>query len=241
MNSHIKSIALKLLLLAGKDKGGKILFYHDIHKLRGYAPTSTKLDLFKRQMETAIAMGYRPVSDLPYDDMTFSISFDDGYRGVLECRDVLDCYGIKPTIYLPVSHIGKQGYLTMTEIRELAAGGWRFESHTWNHAWLSECTEDQLIHELLDSKSWLEDRLQKEISQICFPRGLFSSRSVTVSRDAGYKYLISSIPGSIRDKLNFSLTPRNLVQSAKPADFSKILAGALRPTKAYYYKKHFVG
>lgn len=240
MNAKVKTILLKVLSIFGRDNGGKIMFYHDIHKNTPYVASSTSVEVFVRHMEKAKALGYSVVHDVPFEDKTFQICFDDGYRGVLECRDVFEHFGICPTIYLPIAHIGKQNYLRKEEILELSCKGYRFESHTWNHVWLPECSTSELRHELGDSRKWLSDFLGKEISQICFPRGLFSEKVLEEAKSAGYRDLVSCVPGSTRDKVGFNLLPRNLVQSLSDVEFGYVLLGALRPLRRHYINMHFM-
>lgn len=221
------------------NKRGKIVFYHDVHKANKHYEHSTPLELFERHCEEASRLGYRHVSGLPNDDMTYHICFDDGFHGIYEFRDRLRELGVCPTVYIAVDLIGKKGFLNKEEILALQAEGYDFQSHTWSHEYLPMYDDTGLKHELEDSRKWLSDFLQKDVLQICFPRGLFSKRIYDASLEAGYRTLISSIPGSINEGVLPNVLPRNLVQEYSPSEYGLVLRGALSVFRNHYFKRHY--
>ena len=221
------------------NKRGKIVFYHDVHKANKHYEHSTPLELFERHCETASRLGYRHVAGVPNDDMTYHICFDDGFHGIYELGDRLKELGIRPTVYVAVDLIGKRGFLNKREILDLQAEGYDFQSHTWSHEYLPMYDDAGLKHELEDSRKWLCDFLQKDVSQICFPRGLFSKRIYEATFEAGYGTLISSIPGSINEGVLPNVLPRNLVQEYSPREYGLVLRGAMSIFRNRYFKRHY--
>lgn len=240
MMSMIKNLGLRTLSHIVNDKDGKVVFYHDLTKSTSACKTPTKLDLFAHQIEAARNAGWSPSDGLPKENNTFNVAFDDGFRGVYDCKDDLLKLGVKPTVNLAVALVGTEGYLTRSEILELQAAGFVFQSHTWNHAWLPECDDAQLRRELLDSRLWLEDFLQKPVEQICFPRGLFSAKVYEKSIEYGYKFLVSCIPGSINTHFKPKVVHRLIAQNLSPDNFVSVLNGAMSPFKSRYIKRQYL-
>lgn len=222
------------------NQRGKVIFYHDVCEQRGVCKTPTPIGLFMEQVRQSRIAGWVAVTGIPKEDKTFSVQFDDGFRGVYECRTALADAGVKPTVNLSVATIGREGYLTRAEILELREMGFSFQSHTWNHVWLPECSDAELKHELDDSRKWLEDFLQTDVSQICFPRGLFSRRVYDAAIAAGYSDLVTCIPGAWDEGMMPHLVPRQIVQDATPTEFVAILNGGMRPFKNRYFKRQYV-
>lgn len=239
MNGVFRRIVMRLSSKLCGNSQGKIVFYHDVFRTDSMCNTATKMTLFKGQMESAFRSGWRCVGTTPFEDRTFQVCFDDGFRGLYECRDELIRLSIRPTVNLIVTKIGEPGYLNEKEILELKAIGFKFQSHTWSHAWLPECDDLHLKHELADSKKWLEDLLQDSVDEICFPRGLFSRRVCDAAVEAGYRAMMSCIPGGVKECLIKGLFPRQLVQAVGPEEFVDLLNGAMRPFRGRYIKRQF--
>lgn len=240
MRSIVRRVVLQGLSFAVGNNDGKIVFYHDIFKSNKCYDHATSFPLFFSHIQEAKRIGYKHVSGLPVEKKSFHICFDDGFRGILECRRELDSLGIKPTVYIAVDLIGKPGFLTKNEILDLQDEGYDFQSHTWSHEYLPMYDGLALKHELDDSKKWLSDFLQKDVDQVCFPRGLFTQRVYEASLEAGYKYLVSSIPGSINEGVMPHVLPRNLIQNYSAKEFGYVLKGGLSCFKGKYLKRHFV-
>lgn len=239
MKPFIRNIIMAASAKLFGNNRGKIVFYHDLYKDNKHYEHATPLALFQSHCAEAVRLGYRHVSGLPNDDMTYHICFDDGFHGIYELRDQLRELGICPTVYVAVDLIGKRGFLNKKEILELQAEGYDFQSHTWSHEYLPLYDDAGLKHELDDSRKWLSDFLQKDVSQICFPRGLFSKRIYEASLEAGYRTLISSIPGSINEGVLSNVLPRNLVQEYSPREYGLVLQGALSVFRNHYFKRHY--
>ncbi len=88
--------------------------------------------------------------------------------------------------------------LTWAEIREMAAGGVEFGSHTVSHCCLTKVSPEQLEHELVDSKARLEQQLGTPIAALAYPfggRAAFNDAVIGVAQRAGYRVATSYIPG----------------------------------------------
>ena len=88
--------------------------------------------------------------------------------------------------------------LTWDQVREMAAGGIEFGSHTASHCCLTKVEPQQLDRELVHSKRRLEQQLGKPITAIAYPfggRAAFDDTVIAAVRRAGYRVAASYMPG----------------------------------------------
>jgi peptidoglycan/xylan/chitin deacetylase (PgdA/CDA1 family) len=88
--------------------------------------------------------------------------------------------------------------MTWEQVREMAAAGIEFGSHTVTHPILSNTAARQLDEELAGSKQRLEQELQRPMQVIAYPVGgelAFDQRVIDRVRAVGYRLGVSYIPG----------------------------------------------
>jgi peptidoglycan/xylan/chitin deacetylase (PgdA/CDA1 family) len=84
--------------------------------------------------------------------------FDDArVSQYTEAFPILSSYGFVGTLYIPTQNPGWDGYLTWSQIQELGAAGWETGSHSVTHSDLTSLSTEDLISELEDSKTALEN------------------------------------------------------------------------------------
>lgn len=221
MRKKIKSLLLYVLGVVCRDDAPKVVFYHDIG--RKYTDMGTPSELFWAHMACL------RVGDV--------VCFDDGFRGIWDARDRFEQAGVKPIVFLAVDLIGQPNYLNWDEIHELQRLGFRFEGHSWSHCDLTTFDDDQLWHEVYDSKVELSRGLGKEVDEICFPIGYYSERVLVVCRKAGYRKMYVSYPGIIDPVAD--IVPRHLVQDLSASAFRAVLRGGMLPLAKRYRRRHF--
>ena len=238
---RIKELVKNILMLCGvllhNNRKSKILYYHDIHNGTSYTSMSTPLDVFQSHIETIKKLGYTVVPQINCVNNQVTIMFDDGFRGIYDCREYFYTNHIRPTIFLAVSLIGQPGYLTIDEIIELQNHGFNFQSHGWRHEDMTSLSDDQLQLELVEARKKLSELLGKSVDEICLPIGYFSDRLLKNLSKEGYREIYSSIPGDYAD-LVYGMRRRNLVQSSSPYQVSMILKGGTALTVSRYLKLH---
>lgn len=141
--------------------------------------------------------GFEIVQQITKPEKQVAIMLDDGFRGIYEVRDFFYENNIFPTIFLPAGHIGKKCLLSKNEILDLQSHGFRFECHSWSHSDLTLFSDEELKHELGDSKIFLNNLLGKNVNEICLPIGYFSDHLLQQLKLFGYKEVYSSIPGNL--------------------------------------------
>jgi len=86
------------------------------------------------------------------------LNFDDGRKTQFtEAKPILDKYGFKATFYIVCNYVGnKPGYMNWSEVNQLHAEGHDIESHTMNHADLSDASNKSLEYQIGKSKECLQ-------------------------------------------------------------------------------------
>ena len=228
-----------------RDRGPKILFYHDVVGERAYSYMSTPFELFSAHVDALSKMGIRITDGIPADSNEVMICFDDGLRGIWDRRDYFFSRNMHPTVSLAVDLVGQPDYLTWKEIGELQQAGFRFVSHTWTHRSLTECKDAELENELSGSRQELSERLGRKVTEVCFPRGRFSLTILESAVAAGYTVGFTSVPGNAdRDVMpghgcGMRLLARNLVQSYDVDAFRHVLMGGMNPLRRHYLRLQF--
>lgn len=188
-----------------------VLCYHAVSE-RWPAALSVTPAALDRQVGELVARGYRgarftdAIGEAPHA-RTIVVSFDDGYRSVLElAKPILDRHGLPGTLYVPTDwpgdprpmrwpgidrwlgteHEPELDSLSWDELRGLADAGWEIGSHTCSHARLVELDDPELARELGDSKARIEEELDRPCLSLAYPYGGVDARVERATREAGY-------------------------------------------------------
>lgn len=165
----------------------------------------------QEQLEFLVERGYRgatfaeAVTAPPYPK-TLAITFDDGYRSVLQALPILSRLGLVgsvfvvtdwpsrdapmqwPTIdrWLGGPHQRELMPLSWQELRSLADAGWEIGSHTCSHPHLRAVDDSRLAYELAASRRECQERLARPCASVAYPYGQSDARVINAARTAGY-------------------------------------------------------
>lgn len=124
------------------------------------------------------------------------ITFDDGFQNVFDhALPVLEEVDFKASVFCVTDYIGKSSgwdvygnskHLDKHSILRLSDLGHEMGSHTCTHANLPYLSEKDLIKELYDSKSKLQDITGKAVTSLSFPFGSWNTRVWAKAREIGY-------------------------------------------------------
>ncbi len=190
-----------------------VLCYHALSESWD-AALSVRPGAFERQLELLVARGYRGATFTdavrsPPRGRTLVVTFDDGFRSVLELAfPILDRLELPATIFavtgfareqegLPLRwdgidhwrggpHDHELASLSWRELRGLADHGWEVGSHTCSHPHLTQVDDEQLREELERSREACGDGIGHQCGSIAYPYGSVDARVVQAARDAGY-------------------------------------------------------
>lgn len=170
-----------------------ILTYHSIDS--SGSVISTRPEKFRAQMQHLRDASFQviPLRELvkrlrhnePLPASAVVITFDDGIRNVYEAAyPVLREFGFPATVFLVAGRCGSNNQwpgqpdwtptwdlLGWDEIAEMAQHGFEFGAHSLNHPDLSKLSIEQATEEIIGSKSWIQERLGREVLVFAYPYG----------------------------------------------------------------------
>lgn len=124
-------------------------------------------------------------------------TFDDGCEtDLLSAAPLLKERGYEATFFLVAGFLGRRGYLSKQQARELV--GWKFEigCHSMSHAYLSGLDSARLQVEIADAKDMLEQVSGQRMEHFSCPGGRWSPEVARVARLAGYRSVSTSRIGA---------------------------------------------
>ena len=240
LKKAIRNIILKCTAYLFNNRDSKVLFYHDVHCGAQYTEMSTTLKKFQKHIAAIHLLNFEIVADISKKTGQVKIQFDDGFKGVYDCIDFIKKHKIPIEIFIVTSWIGKEGYLSEKEMKELQASNLiRFSSHTHTHPNLGEINENEIRDELSTSKQFLESITGEEVKSLCFPKGSFSNPVIEIAEELGYKEQYSSLPGSSHDLFQGKVVRRNLLQFASVSEVKSVLKGGHMIFNRKYLSRQF--
>ena len=197
-----------------------VLIYHEI-TTDGSPPGETRiaLDRFAEQMAYLARQGYTPIdmdqlvafmtrrATLP--ERPIVLTFDDGWRNVLNAIPVLERYRFKASFWIITGKGIGGDYLDWDDIDGIQRNPlFEVQSHTVTHPWNPR---DNLITwldgkvpgksiataraELLDSRQELLRRLHRSAKYLAWPCGWYTDALVQLAQEAGYEALLTAEAG----------------------------------------------
>ena len=224
-------------------RAAAILMYHG---LRPGAPVGAQPEAgveryvvsredFERQMRwlreggwTSVGLGdLLSTGGARWPDRPVGITFDDGCASDRQVAlPVLQALGLRATFFIVTDWIGRPGFLSRGEIRELAAAGMEIGSHTASHRFLSALPDSQVREELATSRRTLEDLTGGPVRFLSLPGGQFSRATLRIARDAGYDAVCTSWVGLNRPGVGaFCLRRIPVLGTTSLARFQHLVGG----------------
>jgi peptidoglycan/xylan/chitin deacetylase (PgdA/CDA1 family) len=182
---------------------------------------------FKHQLVTMKRMGLRSLSPEEYSSgllegnlrKTVWLTFDDGYLNNYEkAFPALVEAGMKATFFvMPGSSLeNKEGFINLSQMKEMLAEGMSIGSHTLNHVKLAKIGDQKLLdEEITSSKKRLEDALGVEIASFCYPYGSWNQQVIETTQRAGYRLAISTIRDNRNEESDRWLLKRAMIQPGR--------------------------
>ena len=123
-------------------------------------------------------------------------TFDDGCEtDLLFAAPLLKEAGFGATFYVTVAHLGRRGYLSESQLRELSDVGMEVGSHSLTHSYLHDLPDGRVRAEVAESKDRLEQLTGRPVKHFSCPGGRWDARVAAAAREAGYESLVTSRPG----------------------------------------------
>lgn len=126
------------------------------------------------------------------------LTFDDGGKSAMYIADVLEEYGWKGHFFITTSFIGKIGFLTRENIRDLNCRGHVVGSHSHTHPDIFyNLTYEDMLEEWIISTTVLSDIIQGKVECASIPGGEMNLSVQSSAQEAGIKYLFTSEPTNV--------------------------------------------
>lgn len=177
--------------------------------------------------------------ETPIDGRYFHLSFDDGFRNVLEnAAPILSARNIPALMLLPSALVGTYwGPIEMLDwdgVRELRGAGFTIGSHSRTHPRLADLAPAELRGEIADSKAEIEDRIGGSCRYFSWPfggRDDLGERAEAVLIESGYEASFGAYRGSLpTGGANPYRIPRHHIAPEWPAGHVRFFAGGHRET-----------
>lgn len=223
------------------------LMYHDVVEgddwdSSGYAgPGSAKYKLNRRDFAAHLAAVAKTRLSPPVIaqaavstssiELPLLVTFDDGGVSALSpVADLLDERGWKAHFFITVNQIGKRGFMSAQQIRDLRKRGHAIGSHSLSHPTrMAYCDDETLAHEWAGSVAALSDLLGDGIDTASVPGGYYSRRVAEAAAAARIRILFNSEPTTevrrIQDCLVFGRF--TLVRGMRPEIAARLASGHL--------------
>lgn len=196
----------------------RVLMYHSVAHDRDDGPVSpfkVSRSSFGAQLSHLRTRGYRTP---PLDegitsgaDADVLITFDDGYLdNYTVAFPLLQEHGLRASLFVVADFQRRRNFwddeapsrnaplLEPRHMREMAAHGIEFGSHTLTHAALSRLGDVALRRELVDSKHAIEDIIGGPVRHLAYPYGDVDRRTKAAARAAGYTAAFGVNSGPLR-------------------------------------------
>ena len=176
-----------------------VLSYNSIRNdiVNGSLNTITEIE-FKRHLIALRNRGYEAI--LPeqiYQHITtgkelplkpIMLSFDDTYVEDYEIAfPILNSLGLKAVFFVNTVVIGKPGYMTASQIKELADSGHVIGGHTWNHPNIQNPKERDMIWQIDKPRQEIEKITGKPVEHFAYPYGVWNSAGIAKLKKHGVK------------------------------------------------------
>ncbi len=162
----------------------------------GYVRYVVREKDFRAQMKLLKDSGWRgvDVSDaLLFDPSSTAITFDDGCEtDLLVAAPILHELNFRATFYVTAGFVGKSGYLSAGQLRELGSLGFEIGCHSMTHAYLSDLDDSGLRREIIDSRKQLEQFIGSPVEHFSCPGGRYNQRAIAMVHNEGYRTLATS-------------------------------------------------
>ncbi|MFA6523214.1 MAG: polysaccharide deacetylase family protein [Candidatus Peribacteraceae bacterium] len=188
-----------------------ILMYHHIRPL-DEAPDqlgrslSVSPEAFERQMQWLQENGYRTISmdlfvrllrrEIPAGLKFAVVTFDDGYDdNHTYALPILLRQRARAVFYVVADFVGRPGYLTRVQLRDLQSNGMQIASHTLRHVLLPGASPEVRTREVRESRARLREMTGQSILHIAYPYGAVDDVTGEAVRRAGYVTAVTTEEG----------------------------------------------
>jgi len=214
-----------------------ILMYHRV-SVAGALPAEGDYALSKATFEEQVRwLAGRGPAVVPLRDLaarkasrdSVVLTFDDGCEtDATVAAPLLSELGLCASFFVNPETVGRPGFVSWDQLRELVRCGFEVGSHGLTHRLFADLTIEELTHQLEESKSALEGHLDCPVESVSLPGGSGGRRALETALGVGYRRVLGSRPGIVSDARAPRVLPRFAVRRGHgAAAFRRMVEGAL--------------
>jgi peptidoglycan/xylan/chitin deacetylase (PgdA/CDA1 family) len=167
-----------------------VLMYHDVRH-EAVISYDVSLSTFAAHLNVILEQKHAAKPDIG----PVELSFDDGLASHHELvLPELISRGLEATFFVAPGLIGKQGFMTWAQVRNLVSHGMTIGSHSLTHGNLALLSPADVRRELQRSKEVLEDELGIPVCDLALPGGFLPAHVRRQAANAGYASVFTSSP-----------------------------------------------
>jgi peptidoglycan/xylan/chitin deacetylase (PgdA/CDA1 family) len=125
--------------------------------------------------------------------LTFDDGYDDNYEHAFRLLRQHDMVG---TFFVTTDFVERPGYLTWSQIAEMADAGMEIAAHSSNHADFTKVGPNELRRQLVEPKAILEHHIKQPVRFLAYPAGKYNPAVMAASRAAGYEAAVTVLHGT---------------------------------------------
>jgi len=197
----------------------------------GYVRYILLQDSFREQMNWLRKNSWRGLSvgealDNPPGN-SVAITFDDGSEtDLLAAAPILKENGFTATFYVTTGFIGKPGYMSPDQLRELSSLGFEIGCHSMTHPYLNELDPAGLQYQIVEARDRLQQICGAPVRHFSCPGGRYSELVISTARQAGYSsFATSDRHVNLSSTDHFRLGRVAVLRDTKTSSFQKICQG----------------
>jgi peptidoglycan/xylan/chitin deacetylase (PgdA/CDA1 family) len=180
-----------------------VLCYHQLRDFQSSDSRTARdyivpVAAFREQIKSLADSGYHTilpdqlndylVYGKPLPSKPVMISFDDTRLdqytvGLPE----LNKYGFKAVFFIMTVSLGRPGYMSRDQVKQLAAEGHSIGSHTWDHKNVKTYIEKDWAIQIVKPSKQLEAITGKTVDYFAYPFGLWNKEAIVKLKEHGFK------------------------------------------------------
>jgi peptidoglycan/xylan/chitin deacetylase (PgdA/CDA1 family) len=167
------------------------------------------------------------------------LTFDDGHASNYGLAlPALVEHGLRADFFVNPGNVGKPGFASWAQLREMDAAGMSIQSHGYDHVYLTSLGVDALRERLHAARIRIEDGIGSAVTLLAPPGGRMPAGLAGIARQCGYRHVLSSRPGRIRASRGAAILPRLAITTAVDAHRFQAWIGGKRTALAREQLRH---
>lgn len=155
-------------------------------------------------------------------------TFDDGHiSNYTLAFPVLKARGHHADFFVNPAMVGRDGFASWSQLREMSDAGMSIQSHGYDHVYLTSLDGKRLRATLNAAREEISQRIGKAATLLAPPGGRMPRHLPEIARECGYTHVLSSRPGRIDRARDARVLPRMAVTAATTdVDLEKWIDGS---------------